>query len=128
MVSCTYGAFRTPAVRSAQMLPAGGGTLDVPGRPQVVATPGHTPGSVAFHLPAQGVLFTGDALVTQEGIVGRTGPTIVSAAFTHSTEQALASLSALAPLDAGLLLPGHGEPFTGAPDDAVRVARLAGTC
>lgn len=27
--------------------------LDVPGRPPVVAVPGHTPGSVGFHLPAR---------------------------------------------------------------------------
>ncbi|WP_457430631.1 MBL fold metallo-hydrolase [Streptomyces sp. QTS52] len=29
-----------------------------------MAVPGHTPGSVAFQLPTQGVVFTGDALVT----------------------------------------------------------------
>jgi glyoxylase-like metal-dependent hydrolase (beta-lactamase superfamily II) len=31
-------------------------TLDLPGRPQVIEVPGHTPGSVAFHLPAQGAV------------------------------------------------------------------------
>lgn len=35
------------------------------------------------------------------------------------------SLDALAGLDAGTLLPGHGDPFYGAPSDAVAQAREA---
>jgi glyoxylase-like metal-dependent hydrolase (beta-lactamase superfamily II) len=74
-----------------------GMTLDVPGRPRVVAVPGHTPGSVAFHLPAQGVVFTGDALVTHDGLVGLTGiePQIIGPVFTHDTAQVRTSLEAL---------------------------------
>ncbi len=37
---------------------------------QVIATPGHTPGSVCFHLPEEGELFSGDTLFA--GGVGRT--------------------------------------------------------
>lgn len=119
------GAFRTPAVMAASRF-TGGHALDVPGRPQVVEVPGHTPGSVAFHLPERGVVLTGDALVTHDGIVGRTGPRIVSAAFTHDSARALRSLDALADLDADLVLPGHGTPFTGGIDAAVRSARQEG--
>jgi glyoxylase-like metal-dependent hydrolase (beta-lactamase superfamily II) len=120
------GAFRTPAVGEASHL-RGGAVLDVPGRPRVIEAPGHTPGSVAFHLPAQGTVFTGDALVTRDSLAGRTGPTIVCAAFTHDTTRALASLESLAPLDAGLVLPGHGDPYEHGISQAVQLARHAGT-
>ena len=40
------------------------GDLDVPGRPRIIPTPGHSPGHVAFHLPELGVLIAGDALCT----------------------------------------------------------------
>jgi glyoxylase-like metal-dependent hydrolase (beta-lactamase superfamily II) len=120
------GAFRTPAVTGVSHLP-GGTALDVPGRPRVIEVPGHTPGSVAFHLPERGIVLSGDALVTRDSLEGRTGPSIVCAAFTHDTAQALASLDAIAPLDAGLVLPGHGDPYEHAVSQAVRQARQAGT-
>jgi glyoxylase-like metal-dependent hydrolase (beta-lactamase superfamily II) len=48
-----------------------GETLDVPGRPRVLHTPGHTAGHVCFWLEPQGVLVAGDLLR-----IGRaTGPT-----------------------------------------------------
>jgi glyoxylase-like metal-dependent hydrolase (beta-lactamase superfamily II) len=120
------GAFRTPAVGKASHL-RGGMILDVPGRPRVIEVPGHTPGSVAFYLPEQGAIFTGDALVTRDSLAGRNGPTIVCAAFTHDTAQALTSLSSLAALDAGLVLPGHGDPYEDGISQATRQARQAGT-
>lgn len=52
----------------------------------------------------------------------------MSAAFTHDTTQALASLAELASLDAELVLPGHGEPFAGDINDAVLLAQQAGPC
>lgn len=122
------GALRTPPVASVSGDLRGGMTLDLPGRPRVIEVPGHTPGSVAFHLPVQGAVLTGDALVTMDGLTGRNGPTIVSAAFTHDTAQALASLESLASLDAGLVLPGHGDPREAGIGEAVRQAQRAGTC
>ncbi len=103
-------------------------SLDLPGRPRIVAVAGHTPGSVAVHCSqtSHTVVLTGDALITNDGIAGRTGPSIVNAAFTHVTAQALDSLEALAGLDAEVVLPGHGEPFTGGVSEAVHLARLAG--
>lgn len=106
---------------------AGDGPLkDVPGRPSVVTLPGHTPGSVGYLFADRVLLFTGDALVTYDGITGYHGPTVVSRAFTHDSRAALASLTTLDTINAGLLLPGHGEPFTGAPADAAAQARGAG--
>jgi glyoxylase-like metal-dependent hydrolase (beta-lactamase superfamily II) len=99
---------------------------DVPGRPRVVPLPGHTPGSVGYLFADRGLLFTGDALVTYDGTTGHHGPGVVSRAFTHDSGAALASLTALGTIDAGLLLPGHGDPFAGTPADAAAQARSAG--
>jgi glyoxylase-like metal-dependent hydrolase (beta-lactamase superfamily II) len=41
----------------------GGETLDFGDGARVVSIPGHTPGSIAVHLPEHGVLFTGDTVV-----------------------------------------------------------------
>ena len=99
---------------------------EVPGQPQVIALPGHTQGTVAYHFPAVGVLFTGDALVTREDLTGHTGPSLVSRGFTHDSAAALASLDKLAELPMALLLPGHGDPFAGGPQAAVTQARHVG--
>jgi glyoxylase-like metal-dependent hydrolase (beta-lactamase superfamily II) len=92
----------------------------------VVTLPGHTPGSVGYLFADRGLLFTGDALVTYDGITGHHGPTIPSRAFTHDSRAALASLTTLDTIDATLLLPGHGEPYAGTPADAAAQARNAG--
>lgn len=48
-----------------------GERLEILGREvRVYHTPGHAPGSVCFHLPTEGVVFTGDALF--QGSIGRT--------------------------------------------------------
>jgi hypothetical protein len=42
------------------------------------------------------------------------------------TPRALASLANLGRIKAGMLLPGHGDPWTGRVQDAIRRARAAG--
>jgi glyoxylase-like metal-dependent hydrolase (beta-lactamase superfamily II) len=119
------GGFRPKPVRETRTF-TGGEILDVPGQPRTISLPGHTTGSSAFLFPDHGVIFTGDALVTRDDIVGRTGPRIVAAAFTQDTAQALASLNALSTLTAPLVLPGHGDPFTAGIAAAVDLAVSAG--
>jgi glyoxylase-like metal-dependent hydrolase (beta-lactamase superfamily II) len=102
-------------------------TLDaVPGRPVAVATPGHTAGHMALHLPDRDVLFTGDALVTRDPYTGRTGPRLVSRAATADSQDALRSLDRIAETGAGMLLPGHGDPWTSGAQEAASLARAAG--
>lgn len=101
------GAFKVRGVRGVQAM-APDSVLDVPGRPRVVFTPGHTAGHCALHLPDRGALITGDALVTLDPYTGFTGPQIVARAATADTGQALASLDALAATGAQVVLPGHG--------------------
>lgn len=99
---------------------------EVPGQPVVVHTPGHTPGSIVLSLPERGVLFTGDALLTWHPYTGRSGPQIGSRAGDFNSAQAMDSLSRIEATAAPLLLPGHGDPFTGGAVEAVRLARAAG--
>lgn len=103
-----------------------GTELDVPGRPRVVFTPGHTFGHCALHLPERDVVVTGDALVTLDPYTGGTGPQIVSGAATADSSQALASLSALADTGSRTVLPGHGEPWRDGIAAAVDAALRAG--
>ncbi|MFF6983711.1 MBL fold metallo-hydrolase [Streptomyces sp. NPDC008343] len=62
-----------------------GDTLDGWGEPvQVLGVPGHTPGSIALHLPASHVLFPGDIIATGDGRA-------VLGPFNVNREEAIAS-------------------------------------
>jgi glyoxylase-like metal-dependent hydrolase (beta-lactamase superfamily II) len=119
------GGFREAAVTTMSVF-RGGETLDVPGSPTVIATPGHTRGSSSFHFASSSAVLTGDALVTLDGMTGKHGPRVVSRAFTNDSAQAIDSLKALGHLDAGLVLPGHGNPDRGGITVAVRQAVSTG--
>jgi glyoxylase-like metal-dependent hydrolase (beta-lactamase superfamily II) len=103
-----------------------GDVLDVPGRPRVIFTPGHTHGHCSLHLPERDAVILGDALVTLDPYTGRVGPRIVARAATVDSQRNLGSLTAIAELGAGTLLPGHGEPWRGEFAEAVALARDAG--
>lgn len=103
----------------------GGGTVDVPGRPHAIHTPGHTSGHVGFHLPDRGVVISGDALITVDvWDHSNRGPQVIRAPFNHDHTQAIASLACFEALEAGVVIPGHGRPFRGTPAQAVEEARL----
>jgi glyoxylase-like metal-dependent hydrolase (beta-lactamase superfamily II) len=113
------GALRTHTLGEVSVF-GDGVTLDVPGAPLVVHVPGHTPGSVAFHVASRDALFVGDALATLAVTTGETGPRI--APFTADPEEARRSLARLEAVEAGLVLPGHGLPWTGGVAEGVRLA------
>jgi glyoxylase-like metal-dependent hydrolase (beta-lactamase superfamily II) len=103
-----------------------GQVLEVPGRPRVIHTPGHTPGHCAFVFEEAGALFVGDLLCTWHPVLGRTGPQVMPAAFNVSSAQCLESLGRIEGLSAAALLPGHGEPWREGPSAAVAKARQTG--
>lgn len=105
---------------------ADGDTLDVPGSPRVVFTPGHTLGHCSFHLPERDLLISGDALVTLNPYTGGTGPHLVALPGTADSAKALASLDRVAATGAGTLLPGHGEPWAAGAEEAARQACAVG--
>jgi len=100
-----------------------GATLDLPGSPRVILVPGHTPGSAALHVASRDALFVGDAIATYSVNDGYRGPRM--AAFGADYSQARESLDRLRGIAARMVLPGHGDAFTGGVDEAVRLAREA---
>ncbi len=98
-----------------------GATLDVPGAPRVILVPGHTPGNAALHVASHDALLVGDSFSTLAVTTGATGPRI--APFTADAAEALRSLDRLAGVEASWVLPGHGEPWTGGVEEAVRMVR-----
>ena len=119
------GAARVGPIRQVRRF-GNEGVLDVPGSPRILFTPGHTLGHVGLHLPERDAVISGDALVTHDPYTDTRGPRIVARAATADSERALASLELLAGTGAGTLLPGHGEPWTGGAESAVREARRVG--
>ncbi len=117
-------AFWPPPVKEVRRFTDG--TLDVPGAPRVIFSPGHTYGHCALHFPDRDVLIAGDAIVMLDPYTGRRGPQIVSRAATAYSDRARASLGALEETGARTVLTGHGEPWTGGVEQAVSLARAAG--
>lgn len=118
------GGLRVDPLRDVRTY-APGETLDVPGAPVAVATPGHTAGHSSLHLGERDVLFAGDALVTLDPYTGLTGPRQVARAATLDSTQGRASLDAIEATGAQTLLGGHGPPWLGGVDRAVSLARVA---
>ncbi|MET4159829.1 MBL fold metallo-hydrolase [Agromyces sp. PvR057] len=94
-----------------------GDVLDLPGAPVIIGLPGHSPGSVAIHVPSVDAVFVGDGLTTRHVLTGTTGPQ--PAPFTDDPAEALASLHRIAGLGATWVLPGHGSPWRGGVEQAV---------
>ncbi|HEU0190582.1 MAG TPA: MBL fold metallo-hydrolase [Mycobacterium sp.] len=118
------GGLSTEGVPSAQALTAEI-AAGLPGRPIAIPTPGHTRGHCSFLV--DGVLASGDALVTGHPILPRRGPQLLPALFSHSQDDCLRSLAALALLETEILAPGHGDlwhgPIREAADQAAERSR-----
>lgn len=100
-----------------------GDVLNLPGHPVVIGMPGHSPGSIAVHVPAADAVFVGDALTTRHVLTGRTGAQ--PAPFTDEPADALASLDRLAGVSASWVLPGHGAPCHGSPGEVAAAVLMA---
>ena len=120
--SATHGGLRIPPVEHVQPV-ADGDVLDVPGRPRIIHTPGHTPGSVSVHVPSVDAVFVGDGMTTRNVLTGATGPK--PAPFTLQPDEAIRSLDRVEKLDATWMLPGHGPAWDGGVREAVRLIREA---
>jgi glyoxylase-like metal-dependent hydrolase (beta-lactamase superfamily II) len=96
-------------------------TLDLPGRPRVIPTPGHTAGHHSVALEQRGVLFAGDAMASFDYVAGTRG--VGQHRFNDDREIALASLARLDPIEAKVVLFGHGDPWTGGLPRALEIAR-----
>lgn len=118
--SAAAGGARYRSVRRVEGL-AEDRTLDLPGRPRAIPTPGHTAGHCSVALEERGVLFAGDAMASFDYVTG--GREIGQHRFNDDREMALASLSRLDAIEAELVLFGHGEPWTGGLRRALEIVR-----
>ena len=84
----------------------GGETIDCFGGIQVVASPGHSPGSLSYYQKDKKLLFTGDALSNMSGEL-RLPPRM----GCEDYHEALKSGEGLAELDFETCLFGHGDPL-----------------
>src|SRR5262249_1252161 len=118
--SALHGGLRTPKLHEVATF-GDGATLDVPGSPPVPLTPGHAPGSAVLHFASLGALFVGDAFATYAVTTGARGPQV--APFTADAGEAVESLARLDAISADQVLPGHGDPWTGGVQEAIRQIR-----
>ncbi|MDR6970583.1 MBL fold metallo-hydrolase [Leifsonia shinshuensis] len=111
--SIRKGGVKMPPVKEVVAV-NDGDVLPLPGAPEIIGMPGHSPGSVAIHVPAVRAVFVGDELTTRSVLTGETGPQ--PAPFTDDQAGSSASLEKLAGLDVDFVIPGHGPAWTqGAP-------------
>jgi glyoxylase-like metal-dependent hydrolase (beta-lactamase superfamily II) len=118
--SARHGGLRIPAVEEIATF-GDGDVLDLPGSPRIIHVPGHTPGSVAVHVPAVDALLLGDAMTTRNVLTGVDGPK--PAPFTLDPAQARASLDRIEGVAATWVLPGHGPAWDGGVPEALRLIR-----
>jgi glyoxylase-like metal-dependent hydrolase (beta-lactamase superfamily II) len=106
------GLSRAPAARVDIEL-TDGAAVEIGDGARVVHVPGHTDGSIALHLPAERVLFTGDVIAEHEGLL-LVGP------FNLDREQATRSAHALATVDVDTACFGHGDALVGDAGERLR--------
>lgn len=92
----------------------------LPGQPAPVFSPGHTGGHCSYLV--DGVLVSGDALITGHPLLRHRGPQLLPAIFSYSQQDCIRTLSALALLDTEVLLPGHGDVWRGPIREATAAA------
>jgi glyoxylase-like metal-dependent hydrolase (beta-lactamase superfamily II) len=81
-----------------------GEVIDLLGGLEVMHTPGHSPGSVCLFGERSGILFSGDLVRNERGVLEGPPPH-----YTPDRPAARRSLRRVSELDFEMLLPGHGE-------------------
>ena len=121
-VAIVNGVFTLPHLTKVETV-EGGQVLDIPGRPRIIHTPGHTDGEISLLLEDRKVIITGDTIVTRNLLTGEVGkPQIVNPILTNNYKQAHRTLDLLREIGEVTMLSGHGTPWTGDMNDAVNIA------
>lgn len=92
-----------------------GEVIDLLGGLEILHTPGHSPGSVCLYGRERGILFSGDLVRNEKGVLEGPPPH-----FTPDEGAARSSLRRLSGLDFEMLLPGHGEVILAGAGDRYR--------
>jgi cyclase len=84
----------------AQIVFTGDLTLDVGDHTfELIHTPGHTPGQIAVHVPAERVVFTGDTVFSE----------VQTWVMASDVDQWIEALNTISRLDVDHVVPGHGR-------------------
>jgi len=86
-----------------------GDLIDSLGGLRVILVTGHTRGSIVLHQPERGLLFTGDVIRNERGVLDGPPPQ-----FSPGIEETYFEIKRkMLGLEYDVLLPGHGEPVCG---------------
>ncbi|WP_258805805.1 MBL fold metallo-hydrolase [Pseudarthrobacter sp. NS4] len=80
----------------------------LPGSPEAILLPGHTPGSAAIFLPRAGAIAVGDSFVGGHPLSRAVGPQMLHPMYHADPTAALAVLHRLYGVGTTVILPGHG--------------------
>lgn len=92
-----------------------GDVVDLLGGLEVLHTPGHSEGSICLYGGKRGILFSGDLVRNENGVLEGPPPH-----FTPDQPAASLSLRRVSALDFDILLPGHGEVMLGGAGERYR--------
>lgn len=80
----------------------------LPGNPEAILVPGHTPGNAAILLPGAGAIAVGDSFVSGHPLTRKTGPQMLHPMYHSDPAAALESTHRLDGVPGSVVLPGHG--------------------
>lgn len=80
----------------------------LPGRPEAILLPGHTPGNAAILLPRAGAIAVGDSFASSHPLTRKTGPQMLHHMYHSDPDAALEVTRRLDGIHASVVLPGHG--------------------
>ncbi|WP_405496314.1 MBL fold metallo-hydrolase [Nocardia sp. NBC_00511] len=83
----------------------------LPGGFRAVPAHGHTTGHTAYLMPAEGILFSGDAVVTAHPLLPGTGLQTLPTVFNHDEPRTRSTATTLLDSAPKLIIPGHGLPY-----------------
>ncbi|MDR6685957.1 glyoxylase-like metal-dependent hydrolase (beta-lactamase superfamily II) [Arthrobacter sp. 1088] len=95
----------------------------LPGQPEAILLPGHTPGNVALLIPGAQAIAVGDTFASGHPISSKSGPQMLHRMYHSNPETALAAARSLSKIQANVILPGHGPALRMSLAEAVAALR-----
>lgn len=96
---------------------------ELPGRPEAILVPGHTPGNASILLPEADAIATGDSFVTGHPWSRDTCPQLLHHIYHSEPASVLGATRALRDINASVILPGHGPALAIPLNDALASLR-----
>lgn len=116
------GALKAKAATRAEAWDEGK-LLSLPGQPEAILLPGHTPGNVSILLPGAGAIAVGDSFVSGHPISRKSGPQMLHRMYHFDPVEAFEATHRLDAIQVSVILPGHGPALRMPLTDALAVLR-----